>query len=69
MKEGCETGVFQIKDIPATAKLFSASVQGMATRWSLDRESHTTEWAANSFKRLAMALLNVQTEKLPKKQS
>jgi hypothetical protein len=41
----------------------------MATRWSLDRENHTTEWAANSFKRLAMALLNVQTEKLPKKQS
>ncbi len=69
MKEGCETGVFQIEDITATAKLFSASVQGVATRWSLDRENHTTEWAVNSFKKLVIALFNVQTDKISKEQA
>ncbi len=69
IKEGCETGVFQVDDITGTSKLLSASVQGVATRWSLDRENHTTEWAVNSYKMLVMNLLNVQTDKIPKKQS
>ena len=69
LKEGCETGVFQVDDIAGTSKLFSASLQGIATRWFLDRENHTTEWAVNSFKKLVMVLFNVQTDKIPKKQS
>jgi len=69
IKEGCETGVFQVDDIIGISKLFSSSVQGVATRWSLDRENHTTEWAVNSYKKLVMSLLNVQTDKIPKKQS
>jgi AcrR family transcriptional regulator len=69
IEEGRETGLFQIDDSYEVAKLISAVAQGIATRWYLDRENHTTEWAVNSWKRTALALLNVQTDKIPKEQS
>jgi AcrR family transcriptional regulator len=66
LEEGCETGLFQIEDIPGTAKLLSATAQGIAERWYLVREDHTTEWAVSSFKRAVMAILNIQTDKTQK---
>jgi len=66
LEEGCESGIFQVEDITATAKLISCTSQGIATRWYLDRENHTTDWAIKSFKRAIMAILNVQTDKISK---
>ena len=68
LREGCETGLFQVEDITATAKLISCAAQGIATRWCLDRENHTTDWAVKSFKRTVMALLNVKADQIPKEQ-
>jgi len=66
LEEGCESGIFRVEDITATAKLISCTSQGIATRWYLDRENHTTDWAIKSFKRAIMAILNVQTDKISK---
>lgn len=68
LEEGCETGIFQVEDISTTAKLISCTAQGIATRWYLDRENHTTDWAVKSFKRTVMALLNVKADQIPKEQ-
>lgn len=66
LEEGKASGLFQIEDINGVAQLLSATAQGIATRWYLDREHHSTEWATDSYKKAVIAFLNVQTDKLPK---
>lgn len=48
--EGVKAGRFRVNDPEETARTISAMYHGVATRWYLDRESHTTEWARKSFK-------------------
>lgn len=56
LKEGIEAGLFAVDDVDGTARAVSAIYQGIATRWYLDPETHSTEWAA-SFLRLAVTRL------------
>ena len=61
IQEGISTGKFQIEDLETTAKLISSTAQGIATRWHLDREHHSTEWAMKSFQKMMSGFLNVKT--------
>jgi AcrR family transcriptional regulator len=49
LEEGNSTGDFQVEDVQATAQLISATAQGIGIRWYLDRDHHTSEWAAEAF--------------------
>ena len=62
IEEGKASGQFQIEDAEDTARLISAAMQGVATRWVLGRESHSTEWAQKSFEHIVTALLNIRQE-------
>ena len=55
--DGLKKGVFRDLDSESTARAISAVYQGIATRWYLDSESHTTEWAVESFKKAINGLL------------
>jgi AcrR family transcriptional regulator len=49
LEQGNREGKFQVSDCEATARTISAIYQGLATRWFLDRASHSTGWARKSF--------------------
>ena len=68
LQEGNTTGQFQVEDIEGTAQLISANAQGIATRWYLDREHHSTEWAVKSFNFVITRILNVQGDQVPIKE-
>ena len=61
LEEGNSTGQFKIEDIDGTARLISATAQGIATRWYLDREHHSTDWAVKSYKDTVINCLKVRT--------
>jgi AcrR family transcriptional regulator len=50
IEKGVAAGFFRDLDPEATARTISAIYQGIATRWYLDPESHSTAWAITSFK-------------------
>jgi len=56
IKEGNKSGQFEIEDTEETARLLSSIMQGIGTRWTLDRATHTTEWA---HKALEMAIRSI----------
>ncbi len=56
--EGQEQGIFTKKiDPDSTARSISAIYQGIATRWYLSPELHSTEWAVDTLKRGITGLL------------
>jgi len=56
LKEGMDAGRFTVDDLDGTARAVSAVYQGIATRWFLDPETHSTDWAV-SFLRLSVIRL------------
>jgi AcrR family transcriptional regulator len=62
VEEGVLAGIFKTKDIEGTARAISAIYHGIATRWFIDKESHTTEWAV-SYSRKAISALLCNTKK------
>ena len=56
IKEGNKSGQFEIEDTEETARMLSSIMQGIGTRWTLDRATHTTEWA---HKALEMAIRSI----------
>ena len=56
LKEGIEAGLFTVDDVDGTARAISATYQGIATRWYLDSETHSTEWAKNFVRRAVTRL-------------
>lgn len=58
LEAGVNSGKFTISDIESTARIISSIYQGIATRWYIDRNSHSSEWAINSFKKAITPLLS-----------
>jgi AcrR family transcriptional regulator len=56
---GVNQGRFHLTDVDGTARIVSAVYQGMATRWYLDRESHSTDWAINAVRAAITRLLSL----------
>ncbi|HDP80983.1 MAG TPA: TetR/AcrR family transcriptional regulator [Spirochaetes bacterium] len=48
VEEGQREGLFRGLDPDGTARCVSSIYHGIAVRWYLDRESHSTEWAVGS---------------------
>ena len=57
VEEGVAAGLFTITDIKGTARAISSIYQGIATRWYLDKDAHSTEWAIRYSKMAIIALL------------
>ncbi|MBP7736076.1 MAG: TetR/AcrR family transcriptional regulator [Spirochaetes bacterium] len=51
-------GLLSIADIKGTAKAISSIYQGVATRWYLDRDNHSSEWAVSFSRKAITGLLN-----------
>lgn len=62
VREGKESGVFQIDDAEMAARTVAAAFYGLTTRWYLDRETYSTEWARKAMHYIVMSLLKVKTE-------
>jgi hypothetical protein len=62
--EGNNAGIFNCSDPDATAKAISAVYQGLAVRWYLDRDSHSTQWAITSFTDAINGLLTGSRKKI-----
>ena len=67
LEEGNAIGQFKVDDVTGTAQLISATGQGMAVRWYLDQENHTSEWAVKAWKRAVYCYFNVQFDQVPEK--
>jgi hypothetical protein len=57
IKDGVEEGEFAQVNPEEAAKALSAFCQGVASRWYLDRERHSTEWAREALRSYTEALL------------
>lgn len=57
IQQGIEQGEFRAVDPDATARLISSIYHGIAMRWYLDREAHSTAWAVESFTKAISALM------------
>ena len=57
IKEGNKSGQFEIEDTEETARLLSSIMQGIGTRWTLDRATHTTEWAHHALEMAVKSIL------------
>lgn len=57
IEEGKAAGMFAGVDSDATARTISAIYQGLATRWFLDPEAHSTDWAVASLKQAVTGLM------------
>ena len=57
IQAGVDLGQFSVTDVGLTARTVSAIYQGLAARWYLDRETHTTDWAIDSLRRAVTLLL------------
>ena len=55
--DGIKKKIFQNIDSRFVAQTISAIYQGIATRWFLCNDSHSSEWAINSFKSAIQGLL------------
>jgi hypothetical protein len=62
--EGNNAGIFNCSDPDATAKAISAVYHGLAVRWYLDRDSHSTQWAITSFTDAINGLLSGSRKKI-----
>lgn len=51
IEEGVKGGMFFVKDADAAARTVSAIYHGIANRWFISRDSHTTKWALDSCRR------------------
>ena len=60
IKEGNKSGQFEIEDTEETARLLSSIMQGIGTRWTLDRATHTTEWAHNALEMAVKSILRAK---------
>jgi AcrR family transcriptional regulator len=56
--DGLSKGIFSGIDPDTTARAISSVYQGVATRWYLDNESHSTEWAVDSYTKAITGLLS-----------
>lgn len=56
--EGVQSGRFAPMDAKTAARSISAVYQGIATRWFLAPEQHSTAWAIDSLKRAVVGLLD-----------
>jgi AcrR family transcriptional regulator len=57
IEDGVTKGLFNVNDVEGAARTVSAIYQGLAARWYLDRETHSTEWAVDSLRRAVTLLL------------
>lgn len=57
LQQGIESGDFPDLDTKKTARIISSIYNGIATRWYMDPEAHSTEWAVDAFKRTITGLL------------
>ncbi len=57
IEKGNREGVFEVEDPDETAKTISAVYQGVASRWFLDPENHSDEWARESVRKLIRFLV------------
>ena len=57
IEEGIEKGVFVNVNPEETARAISGFCQGVASRWYLDREQHSTEWARETLRSYGEAVL------------
>ena len=55
---GQSQGLYQNVDVEAIARTISAIYQGVATRWYLAPQSHSTQWAIESIRRSVKGLLD-----------
>ncbi len=59
LEQGLDQGTFKdLADPEATARAISAIYQGVAARWYLDSESHSTQWAVSAFQKAIRGLLS-----------
>ena len=58
LDEAVEKKILNPLDTEGTARSISAIYNGIATRWFIDREGHTTGWAIDSFQRAIKGLLS-----------
>ncbi|MBW1893509.1 MAG: TetR/AcrR family transcriptional regulator [Deltaproteobacteria bacterium] len=58
LQEGLDSGCFENVDPETAAKGISSIYQGIATRWYLAPELHSTEWAIDTLKRAVSGLLD-----------
>lgn len=57
IEKGMESGLFFDVDPEPTARTISAIYQGLITRWYLDPEAHSTDWALDSLNKSIRGLL------------
>ena len=62
--EGNDERIFNCSDPDATAKAISAVYHGLAVRWYIDRDSHSTQWAIASFTDAINGLLSGSQNKI-----
>lgn len=67
LKEGIESGDFPDLEPDATARMISAIYHGVAIRWYLDQEKHSSQWAIHSLRKAIMGLLHAGIEREPQK--
>ncbi len=58
LEKGIEQGTFKQMDVNEVAKSISAIYQGIATRWYIGRNTHTRQWAINTYRRGIMGILS-----------
>ncbi len=56
--KGVKKGDFNVDDPKEAAKTISAIYQGVASRWFLDPENHSDEWAINTVKSLVRFVIS-----------
>ncbi|MBW6487171.1 MAG: TetR/AcrR family transcriptional regulator [Syntrophobacterales bacterium] len=61
--QGNEQGRFRNVDPEPAARLISSLYHGIAMRWYLDRGTHSTEWAVQSFTKAITALMEGNASK------
>lgn len=57
LRKGLAKGLFKKLNPEATARTISAIYQGTATRWYLDPESHSRDWAVTSYQQAIRGLM------------
>ncbi len=58
LDEAIAKGMLCHLDSEATARTISAIYDGIATRWFIDHEAHSSRWAVDSFQKAIRGLLN-----------
>ncbi len=58
LDEGVKQEILKPLDSESTARTISAIYNGIATRWFIDHEAHSSEWAIDSFNKAIKGLLN-----------